>query len=259
VLFRSIPSPVPTNINAIYDPDLSCINVSFTPPDLSNYSRGFVNGYSVTAGIEKTGIFRNYSPIFFEGNVSSFKIKVITYMPYIKITPNIPFSGNIIPEVIKVNVPNSYIIPKLELGLKEDVNIEFSHLHSKNLIITSFWIPNGDTLGNSSIGGNILVDIAPTIYEWEGRHAEVVPTNYTYRIYLLKSNGKFFVDKTGNLVFFNLTGTRTQFSISAGITNIQILGHSPQGGIKSQPVNITPYPYSGYGYPAPYSIYKSNI
>jgi hypothetical protein len=242
IINPSIPGAVPTNVSAIFDPDLLTIDVSFTPPDLSMYNGVSVNYYDYAISFDNDikKPYRVLGQKFLKRETTRFTIKVNSkkvFIPHIIIYTTIYNIVEPKPIIVPVIAPPSYI--KTEYKLKPNVHLPLTS--TINFKITSFWMPPH---GTPKTGGLMFVRI-------EDR------TKYTYQMLLVKSDGELLRDHTGNLVVYTIVNDGDGFVIPAGITTFYI-EVTNKTGLLSQPVNIAPYPDDGQGFPPLYSLLTSS-
>jgi len=242
IINPSIPGAVPTNVSAIFDPDLLTIDVSFTPPDLSMYNGVSISYYDYAISFDNDikKPYRVLGSKFLNRETSKFKLKINSnkvFIPHIIIYTIIYNIVEPKPIIVPVIAPPSYI--KTEYKLKPNVPLPLTS--TINFKITSFWMPPH---GTPKTGGLMFVRIDDR-------------TKYTYQMLLVKSDGELLKDPTGNLVVYTIVNDGDGFVIPAGITTFYI-EVTNKTGLLSQPVNIAPYPDDGQGFPPLYSLLTSS-
>jgi hypothetical protein len=255
-------APNVRNVSAIFNPDTSTIDITWTLPDLSSVKRQSIQSYQIyprssnkiieeiprmQIGTYVTG--RNNgnsvgSAKVIASEVTSIKIQILIqnlYFPYVSIKTN--YGGMSSPELyIPVIAPPSYKVP--EYGLKPTAKLDYIPDDSvmSGRMPDIFWVPydKDSKVGNSNTGGRIYIGGA------NGLGAM-----------LLDSDGKLIRNTTtGNPVHYNLDSDNFQIDIDPGINTViffRRVANTGSGSGTSQPYSIQPYPYS-LGYSASHSI-----
>jgi hypothetical protein len=244
-------APNVRNASAIFNPETSTIDVTWTLPDLSSVNRQRIQTYSIYPQSSNKAIgeipYMQVGQYNAEGNhansigsggkvlaseVTRVIIKLLDnlYFPYISIQTN--YGGMSSPNLyIPVIAPPSYNVP--EFGLKPDTKLDYipddSVLVGRKISLYRLPVSNSITGGRIYIGD--CKDLTVLFLYSDGR--------------LLRSN------ITGNPISYQMTGYDFQVDIPAGITTVFFNGQG-SGSRASPPINIEPYPF--YGNIASHSI-----
>lgn len=245
-LDRVYKAPRVRNGSAIFNPETSTIDVTWSLPDLSSVKRQRIQNYQIYPRssnkiIEEipymqigryraadNGNFVGYGGTIIASEVTRVIIKLLDnlYFPYVSIQTD--YGGMSSPDLyIPVIAPPSYKVP--EYGLKPTVNLGFipdeSVVSGRTVSVYRLPVSNTNTAGKIMIEG--CKDLIAT---------------------LAFSDGNSPRDKnTGNPLVYNLDSNTFQIDIEAGITTViftrQVANTGSGSGIYV--VNIEPFPPVG--------------